>query len=130
MTVRAILLLTLCCGMSAATFADDTEIDYLLSWIASSDCLFIRNGDQHDAVAAADHLAMKYRRVKRWIDSADEFIDRIASGSSLSGRDYLVNCPDQPEQTSRSWLTVALDEHRQAADAAPAPDVTDLTEAP
>ena len=84
-----------------------------LDWVAESDCLFVRNGDEHPSAEAAEHLAMKYRRVRRWIDDADEFIDRIASGSSISGRAYLVRCPGVAEQASRDWLTRALQQHRE-----------------
>lgn len=97
----------------AAAAAEDSEVTYLLSWVAESDCLFVRNGDEHPSAEAAEHLAMKYRRVRRWIDDADEFIDRIASGSSISGRPYLVRCPDTAEQPSRDWLTEALQQHRE-----------------
>jgi hypothetical protein len=100
---------------AAASAAEDAEVTYLLDWVAASDCTFVRNGEAHEAAEAAEHLAMKYRRVRRWIDSADEFIDRIASGSSLSGRDYLVQCPGVAEQTSRAWLSNALMDHRNPA---------------
>jgi len=74
----------------------------------------VRNGEEHPAVEASEHLAMKYRRVRRWIDDADEFIERIASGSSISGRPYLVRCPGQPEQPSGTWLGQELTQHREA----------------
>ncbi len=106
------MLLVVAIGSGAMASAEDAEVAYLLDWVAASNCTFIRNGDAHQAGEASEHLAMKYRRVRRWIDSADEFIDRIASGSSLSGRDYLVQCPDIAEQTSRAWLTQALVEYR------------------
>jgi len=99
--------------LAAPVYAADAEVDYLLGWIRASDCTFVRNGDPHSAAEAADHLGMKYRRVARWIDDADEFIERIASGSSMSGKPYLVRCPGSPEQTSAEWLEVALSEHRQ-----------------
>jgi hypothetical protein len=97
---------------AATALAGDTEVDYLLNWIRGSGCIFVRNGDDHSAVAAADHLGIKYRRARRWVASADLFITRIASKSSLSGKLYTVRCPGQPEETSRTWLTRALTEHR------------------
>jgi hypothetical protein len=99
--------------LSVAVRADDPEVEYLLGWIRQSECVFVRNGDDHTASEAADHLAMKYRRVIRWIDDADEFIARIASGSSISGKPYMVRCPELPAQTSQAWLTQALTEYRQ-----------------
>ena len=110
--LSAVILLAFSLPVAAAT-AQDPEVVYLLSWVAQSDCTFVRNGDDHPADEAADHLEMKYNRVRRWIDDADEFIDRIASGSSISGRTYLVRCPGVAEQASRDWLTGALRQHRE-----------------
>jgi len=107
----AVLLL-----MSAAVRAEDQEVAYLLDWIRESHCIFVRNGDDHSAVEAADHLQMKYKRVRRWIDDADEFVERIASGSSISGNPYLVRCPGIAEQTSQHWLTQELLAYRQSHD--------------
>ena len=105
--------LLLAYNSSAALAApQDPEVVYLLAWVSESGCSFVRNGDEHPSAEAAEHLEMKYNRVKRWIDDADEFIDRIASGSSISGRPYLVRCPGVSEQPSRVWLTQALQQHR------------------
>lgn len=123
--LRLMLLVASSCCCAVAV-AEDVEVVYLLDWVAASDCTFIRNGDAHEAVEASEHLAMKYRRVRRWIDSADEFIDRIASGSSISGSDYLVQCPGIAEQTSRAWLSQALTEYRSPE--AVAPRVTEALE--
>ena len=110
--IRCCLLVALLL-VSVAVRADDPEVEYLLGWIRQSECVFVRNGDDHTATEAADHLAMKYHRVSRWIDDADEFIERIATGSSISGKPYTVRCPELPPQTSQAWLTQALTEHRQ-----------------
>ena len=110
--LSAVMLLTF--GLPAPAFAaEDPEVVYLLGWVAESGCTFVRNGDEHPSAEAAEHLEMKYNRVRRWIDDADEFIDRIASGSSISGRAYLVRCPGVAEQASRDWLTRALQQHRE-----------------
>ncbi len=87
----------------------DTEedVNHLLAFVAESGCTFIRNGERHDATAAADHLRAKYEQDKRHIDSAEQFIDRVASASSLSGQPYVVSCGGET-QTSRDWLNEAL----------------------
>ena len=88
------------------------EIDYLLTTVGSSDCVFIRNGKRHSAADAEDHLRMKYRRGKRYVDTAEDFIDRLATGSSWTGRAYSVRCGEH-EQTSAAWLHQALADRRE-----------------
>ncbi len=44
---------------------------------------------------------------KRWVGSGDEFIDRIASGSSVSGERYQVECQGS-RLYSENWLRGAL----------------------
>lgn len=92
----------------------DQEIQYLLEFVASSDCAFVRNGSEHDPADAADHLRLKYKRGKRYADSADNFIDRLASESSWTGKDYTVNCNGTVEPTG-AWLHRALDDYRYSA---------------
>jgi len=119
-TVRAlafVLLLTLASAGPAA--ADDAtmnaEIDFLLEEVAASGCTFIRNGSEHDADAARDHLALKRRRGRRYFDSADEFIERIASKSSWSGKPYRIRC-EGAEVLASQWFTDALARFRSRAD--------------
>jgi hypothetical protein len=97
---------------SAADETADVEIHYLLDYVAGSGCSFLRNGDTHDAVDAADHLRLKYNRGKRYADTAENFIDRLASESSWSGETYTVTCGDTTEP-SGEWLHRALDDYRQ-----------------
>ena len=93
------------------------EIDRLLAEVESSDCVFIRNGREHSADAAADHLRMKRRRGKRYFDSTETFIERLASRSSWSGRDYRIRC-DAETVTAAEWFADRLARIRSAQDAA------------
>lgn len=99
----------------AADTDADTEVDYLLEFVASSGCEFERNGDRHDPASAADHLRLKYSRGKRYVNSAEHFIDRLASESSWTGKPYTVNC-DGVEEPTADWLHRALDEYRAGTD--------------
>ena len=94
-----------------AMAADNQEIQYLLSFIEASDCVFIRNGEEHPAKEAKEHLEMKYNHVKRHIKTAEDFIDKVASKSSLSKRPYKVRCGDVLIPT-KQWLREALESHR------------------
>lgn len=90
----------------------DTEVQYLLEFVAASGCSFIRNGSVHDPADAADHLRLKYRKGKKYVDSAGQFIDRLASESSWTGKAYTVDCNGTVEP-SKAWLHRALDDYRQ-----------------
>jgi hypothetical protein len=91
----------------------EAEIEYLLDFVASSGCTFIRNGSEHDSADAADHLRLKYRRGRRYADSAEGFIDNLASESSWTGRPYRVVCDGEAE-SSRAWLYRSLERYRAA----------------
>lgn len=90
----------------------DAEIDFLLDTVVSSNCVFIRNGSEYKSEAARDHLQMKRKRGKRYFDTAEEFIENIASQSSWSGKDYFIRCGDAPKQTANSWFAALLKKHR------------------
>lgn len=89
------------------------EIDYLLDAVGSSRCVFIRNGREHAASAAKEHLQTKRKRGRRHFDSADEFIERLASRSSLSGKDYSIRCNDEVV-TANAWFSAVLDRYRKS----------------
>ncbi|MDH3585633.1 MAG: DUF5329 domain-containing protein [Gammaproteobacteria bacterium] len=113
--MRLRCLLTMLALLSpAAVLAGNTEseIEYLIASIGDSNCTFVRNGSRHDAEDAEDHLRMKYRRGKRYATSAELFIERLASKSSMSGKLYTMECPDSETVPSGEWLTARLHEYR------------------
>ena len=85
----------------------DTEIRALIQAVAESECEFNRNGSLHSAEAAAAHLELKYARGKRYADSAEAFIEHLASKSSWSGKPYQMIC-DRQTQPAGDWLTATL----------------------
>lgn len=88
------------------------EIDYLLTEIGHSDCTFIRNGSRYDAADAEAHLRMKYSRGKRYVSTTEQFIERLASQSSLSKKPYHIECGDDGQIASGQWLMQRLKEYR------------------
>ena len=92
--------------------AMDEEIDYLLNTVGASGCTFIRNGKRYAAPDAQEHLQTKRKRGKRYFSSADEFIEKIASKSSMSGKPYLIQCTDGREQPSGEWFAALLAKYR------------------
>lgn len=91
----------------------DTEIDHLLDTVASSNCVFIRNGKEHGAEDAKDHLSLKRRRGKKYFSSAEEFIENLASSSSWTGKPYRIRCDDGAEQLAAVWFAAVLDDYRR-----------------
>jgi hypothetical protein len=63
-----------------------------------------------DGADARDHLQRKYdwARKRHLAGSAEEFIERAASRSSLSGKPYRVRCPGRPEVESQRWFHEVL----------------------
>jgi hypothetical protein len=110
----SVFALTIPLSTVAAADVTEEEISFLISSVEASDCVFVRNGEEHAADDAADHLRLKYRRGKRYASSAEKFIDRLASESSWSGKPYFINCPDSGDHTSKDWLTERLESYRKA----------------
>lgn len=96
--------------------AAQTEINYLLASIGRSGCTFYRNGRWHDARSAQDHLRDKYEAsaASGRIRTAEDFIDEVATKSSLSGLPYQVNCGATTLSSSR-WLLDALARYRDSS---------------
>ena len=107
------LLIVLAFAPSIAR-ADQTaaEIDYLLTTIGHSDCVFIRNGKEYGAEDAEAHLRMKYKRGKRYAPTTEKFIERLASQSSMSKKPYFIECANDGRVPSGQWLKQLLNEHR------------------
>lgn len=115
--MRALFLAALLIFASSAAWAGEqaltAEVGYLIDSVSESGCKFVRNGKEHTASEAADHLRMKARRGKRYYDTVEEFIDRIASKSSWSGKPYTIQCDDRPAVTAGDWFTRVLTEYRE-----------------
>jgi hypothetical protein len=90
------------------------EINYLLEFVEHSGCEFYRNGTWYDAKTARAHLQSKYEVLSAndRISSAEDFIDKAATSSSLSGRPYQIRCGGGEPITSAQWLRDALNHYR------------------
>jgi hypothetical protein len=82
------------------------EVDFLLGYIEQSGCDFYRNGTWHAPAAARKHLSEKYLFLsdRATVRTTEEFIDKVASRSSLSGEPYQVRCRGGLPQPSGPWL--------------------------
>ena len=95
-------------SLTATANTPAADIQYLLQSVGQSGCVFIRNEKAHEAAIAESHLRMKYRNGKIWVHSAEQFIERIASKSSWSGKAYYIACPDADRQPLAEWMLERL----------------------
>jgi len=91
------------------------EIDYLMDYVATSECVFIRNGNEYGPKKAVDHIQRKYHHFRKEIDSAEEFITLSASKSSVSGKPYFIQCSNREPERADTWLSAALLRYRGKA---------------
>jgi hypothetical protein len=90
--------------------AERTRIEALIAAVESSDVAFIRNGVPHNAAAAAQHLRKKWSFAGGYDLTAEQFIERVASRSSITGRPYEVKSPDGTTLKAGTWLHEKLRE--------------------
>ncbi len=93
------------------------EIEGLLSRLAASGCQFKRNGSWHTAVEAQAHLRRKldYLENKGAVATTEQFIERAATQSSISGKPYQVQCGNHVPVPSSQWLHTELQALRAGA---------------
>src|ERR1035437_2305468 len=82
------------------------EVNFLLGYLEGSRCEFYRNGTWHDSKAAQAHLRDKYKYLvaRNLVNTTEQFIERGATESSLSGQPYQVRCNGGATVTSSQWL--------------------------
>jgi hypothetical protein len=69
---------------------------------------FIRNGSEHTAAEAADHLRLKWKKAGQRVRTAEDFIRYCATQSSMSGRKYRIRLADGRELDSANWFHAEL----------------------
>jgi hypothetical protein len=90
---KTVVLFLLVVNVQAQTksYTEQQKINHLICFIGNMpDAIFIRNGDEHTAKAAAEHLQMKYKKAGKRVQTAEEFIKHIASRSSLTNEPYAI----------------------------------------
>jgi len=90
---------------------EEEKINFLLSEIGHLDGMFIRNGTKHSPEQAVDHLKMKMENAmnawfapdkEKW--TAEMFISKIASKSSISGKPYKIRFKTGRTVNAGDWL--------------------------
>jgi hypothetical protein len=90
---------------------EDQKIEALIKHVAElKDAQFVRNDKEHDAKAAAEHLRKKWDYAKKEIKTARDFVDKIASKSSTTGKPYLIRFKNGREVKAGEYLLERLKE--------------------
>jgi hypothetical protein len=71
---------------------------------------FYRNGEWYDATTAADHLRMKLSKAGSRVKTTQDFIDKVASESSMTGEAYKIKYSDGKVVTTKEYFTGKLKE--------------------
>ena len=115
----AVAVLAACAAANAAELSSvaQREIVQLLDRIEASNCSFGRNGSWYPPGEARKHLQMKldYMVKRNMLGSAEEFISKAATASSVSGEAYQIRCGAQAPVASATWLTAELKRIRSAS---------------
>jgi hypothetical protein len=81
------------------------KIEALISSIEDlKNAKFYRNGALYDATTAAKHLRMKYSKAGNKIKTASDFIEKIASKSSMTGQAYKIVFSDGKVIPARKYF--------------------------
>jgi hypothetical protein len=95
---------------TAGTLTEPQKIDRLIEIVAAQqNARFIRNGNAYTPAEAAEHLRTKLTAAGERIQTAEDFIEQVASGSSLSGQEYQIRMGDGRTVTSREFLLQELE---------------------
>lgn len=108
--VVAVVAFSAFVASAAPTAKAQREIDGFIAALGDSGCEFERNGSWHDAKKARAHLQKKYDYLRKrgLADTAELFIERGASKSSMSGKPYRVRCPGKAVETAAHWFEQRL----------------------
>ncbi len=110
-------LLALIPSVSAAQLSPlaQREINALLHAVGTSGCQFIRGGLPYSAARAQEHLSSKYEAMaaRGMLASTEDFIDKAATSSSITGQAYAIQCGAADPQKSGDWMRAKLAAMRQ-----------------
>lgn len=108
------VLAWLCLGVilpaaNAPTANEDKQIEFLLAKVAAqADVQFVRNGTAYDASKAVSFLRGKWDRQRAEVKTVRDFIDKVATKSSTTGRPYLIKFKDGHTVECREFLNSLL----------------------
>ena len=98
----------------AQSNTETKKIEFLLKEVEQlKGAKFWRNGSSHSPKQAADHLRMKWEKAGKSIKTAKDFIDKIASKSSTSGKPYEIEFENGTKTETRAFFYKKLGEWKE-----------------
>jgi hypothetical protein len=89
--------------------AEKRKIETLIAGVEQmTDAIFVRNGKQYPAESAAEFLRRKWKSRRSEVRSAADFIDKVASFSSTTGKPYSIRWSDGRERLSAEFFRAQL----------------------
>ena len=91
---------------------EDQRIEFLIQTVETvPGMVFIRNGSEYDGKKAGEHLRMKLGKGGERVKTAEDFIEGIASKSSMSGKAYQIRSADGKTEDAGPFLLARLKEY-------------------
>lgn len=107
--VSATTLLALTGAAAVPPPHEQTRIEKLIRFVETrKDMKFIRNGTEYSCADAGKFLRGKLESMGKDVSTAREFIDRIATKSSMSGKPYEVKFGDGKTMLTSQFLAEEL----------------------
>jgi hypothetical protein len=89
--------------------SETQKIEFLITSIENlKGAVFIRNGSEYSAEQAAHHLRMKWDSAGSKVKTAQDFIERCASKSSMSGEKYQIRFANGKIEYSQDYFNEQL----------------------
>jgi hypothetical protein len=99
----------LCVEAAEKALSESDKIEALIKRLeVLNDATFIRNGSDYNSKQAGRFLRGKWKAQGKDIKTAAEFIDKIASVSSTSGKPYVIRFKDGRETKAGEYLKTEL----------------------
>lgn len=90
--------------------SEPQKIELLIQAVEKLDgAKFYRNGTYYSSKKAASHLRLKLSKSGNSVKTARDFIDNIASGSSVSGKPYYIIYSNGNKVTSKEFFYKILE---------------------
>ncbi|MBI4550278.1 MAG: DUF5329 family protein [Candidatus Omnitrophica bacterium] len=93
--------------------SEGLKIRYLLDRIRDSKNSFMRNGESHNGRDASRWLGYKMVHWVQGVETAEDFVNRVASFSQKTGQPYLVRCADGKTYLLKNILRCELQTFEQ-----------------
>lgn len=94
---------------AAESLTEQEKIERLIIAVeALEGATFVRNGTEHTPAEAAEHLRLKLGNAGNRITTAEQFIDHLASKSSISGDEYTIRMADGKVINAGDFLRAEL----------------------